>query len=97
MSALPTAGRFPVRRKRPNRPAVDNASRRSWCPHQRVRFIILLVRYRNWAAFDGLRDKVDPILAKTFGSMDAANKGAVDREKVREILGGQVTQELKLK
>ena len=59
--------------------------------------IILLVRYRNWAAFDGLRDKVDPILAKTFGSMDAASKGAVDREKVREILGGQVTQELKLK
>ena len=25
--ALSTAGRFPVRRKRPNRPAVDNASR----------------------------------------------------------------------
>jgi hypothetical protein len=26
-TALSTAGRFPVRRKRPNRPALDNASR----------------------------------------------------------------------
>ena len=26
-TALSTAGRFPVRRKRPNRPSVDNASR----------------------------------------------------------------------
>jgi hypothetical protein len=38
VTALPTAGRFPVRRKRPNRPSVDNASRRSWCPRQGVRF-----------------------------------------------------------
>ena len=40
MNALPTAGRFPVRRKRPNRPSVDNASRRSWCPRQGVQFIV---------------------------------------------------------
>jgi hypothetical protein len=59
--------------------------------------IILTVTYKNWAALDGLRDKVDPVLAKNFGSMDAANKGAVDRDKVREILGGQAIQELKLK
>jgi len=26
-TALPTDGRFPVRRKRPNRPSVDNAHR----------------------------------------------------------------------
>jgi hypothetical protein len=38
ITALPTAGRFPVRRKRPNRPAVDNASRRPWCPCNGVRF-----------------------------------------------------------
>lgn len=37
--ALSTAGRFPVRRKRPNRPAVDNASRfvasAEWGPVQK--------------------------------------------------------------
>jgi len=59
--------------------------------------IILTVTYKNWAALDGLRDKVDPMLAKTFGSMDAANKGAVDRDKVREILGGETIQRLILK
>jgi hypothetical protein len=38
---LTTAGRFLVRRKRPNRPSVDNAFASSWCPHFGVRFIRL--------------------------------------------------------
>jgi hypothetical protein len=59
--------------------------------------VILTVVFRNWAAFDGLNDKVDPIEKKVFGSLDASNKGAVDREKIREILGGQVMQKLQLK
>jgi hypothetical protein len=59
--------------------------------------IILTVVYKNWAALDGLRDRVDPIMKKVFGSMDAASKGAVDRERVREALGGAFLQELKLK
>jgi hypothetical protein len=37
-TALTTAGRFLVRRKRPNRPSVDNAFASSWCPHFGVRF-----------------------------------------------------------
>jgi hypothetical protein len=59
--------------------------------------IILTVVYKNWAAYDGLRDRIDPLLKRTFGSMEAASKGAVDREKVREILGGQTIQRLLLK
>jgi hypothetical protein len=59
--------------------------------------IILTVTFKNWAAFDGLRDKVDPIEAKIYGSMDASNKAAVDRDKVREVLGGEVIQKLHLK
>ena len=38
-TALTTAGRFLVRRKRPNRPSVDNAFPSSWCPHFGVQFI----------------------------------------------------------
>ncbi len=38
-TALPTNGRFPVRRKRPNRPPVDNALRASWRPRYGDRFI----------------------------------------------------------
>ena len=41
INALTTDGRFPVRRKRPNRPSVDNAFRSSWCPHFGVRFKVL--------------------------------------------------------
>jgi hypothetical protein len=59
--------------------------------------LILTVVYKNWAAFDGLRDKIDPITKKVFGSLESASKGAVDREKVRESLGGAFLQELKLK
>ena len=39
-TALTTASRFLVRRKRPNRPSVDNAFPSSWCPLYGVRFIM---------------------------------------------------------
>ena len=60
MSALPTAGRGPVRRKRPNRPSVDNALASSWCPHFGVQFKAvfdhLVSRWRDLfnASFDVL-------------------------------------------
>jgi hypothetical protein len=59
--------------------------------------IILTVVFKNWGALDGLRDKVDVLEKKEFGSMDASNKAAVDRGQIREVLGGQMIQELKLK
>ena len=59
--------------------------------------IILTVVFRNWGALDGLRDKVDALEKKEFGSMEASNKAAVDRGQIREVLGGQMIQELKLK
>ena len=53
-TALTTASRFLVRRKRPNRPSVDNAFPSSWCPHYGVRFSIdrpqLVLRLRSHAA-----------------------------------------------
>jgi hypothetical protein len=59
--------------------------------------IILTVVFKNWGALDGLRDKVDALEKKEFGSVDASNKAAVDRGQIREVLGGQMIQELKLK
>lgn len=59
--------------------------------------IILTTVYRNWAAFDGLREKLDPIQKMVFGSLDAASKGAVDRDKMREALGGRIMQQLEFK
>lgn len=59
--------------------------------------LILTVHYKNWAAFDGLTERVDALLATKFGSRQQSNQAAIDREKLRHPLGGEVLQELLLK
>jgi hypothetical protein len=59
--------------------------------------LILAVTYANWAALDGLEDKLEPFTNQTFGSQSQANAASVDREKMREVLGGERVQELVLK
>jgi len=59
--------------------------------------LILSVTYKNWAALDGLEDKTEPIVNKTFGSQQKANDASVDREKMREVLGSERIQQLILK
>jgi len=49
--------------------------------------ILLMVEYKNMAAFDGLREKTDPIMTKVLGGQDAQRQLAVKRLDVREILG----------
>ena len=55
-TALTTDGRFPVRRKRPNRPSVDNAFPSSWCPHYGVRFNPYHLRRLSWTWARVFRD-----------------------------------------
>jgi hypothetical protein len=59
--------------------------------------IYLVVYYKNWAALDGGTAKADAIANQVEGSLAAANKGAVDRGKIRRILGSFTGQELDLK
>jgi len=59
--------------------------------------LYLTTTYKNWAAFDGLTEKSDAITKKVWGSLDKADQATIDREKMREILGGEVVQELILK
>src|SRR5262245_9939686 len=59
--------------------------------------VYLTVVYKNSAALDGLQAKTDPIDQKIYGSIAQANQGFVDREKIREVLGVEYIQELKLK
>jgi len=59
--------------------------------------IYLTTVYKNWAAFDGLRDREEAVEKKIWGSTDASTKASVDREKLREVLGDQVIQEMKLR
>ena len=59
--------------------------------------ILIMVEYPNWAAFDHLRDKMDPVVAKVMGSQDQQRELAVKRLDIREILGAKTMQEITLK
>src|ERR1700692_4919201 len=59
--------------------------------------LYLVVFYKNWAALDGATAKGDAIRTKVEGAVRAPNKGAVDRGKIRRILGSWTGQQLDLK
>ena len=59
--------------------------------------ILLMQEFKNMAAFDGLRDKTDPIARKLIGSEDVQRQGAVKRMELREIMGNKLMREITLK
>jgi len=59
--------------------------------------VYLVVYYKNWAALDDSTAKGDAIIKQVEGTLEAANQGAVDRGKMRRILGSWTGQELDLK
>ena len=59
--------------------------------------ILLVTTYKNWAALDGATAKADATATQVEGSVANANKGAVDRGKMRRILGSWTGQQLDLK
>ena len=59
--------------------------------------IIIMVQYPNMAALDGLRDKMDPIVAKVMGNEDQQRATAVKRLDIREIVGTKTMREITLK
>ncbi len=59
--------------------------------------ILILVEYPNWAAFDSLRDKMDPIVEKVMGAEDQRRATAVKRLDIREIIGTKTMREITLK
>ena len=59
--------------------------------------IYLVINYKNWAAFDGATAKGDTIAKEVQGTLAASNQGAVERGKIRRVLGSWTGQELDLK
>lgn len=53
--------------------------------------------YPNYAAFDGLTEKMAAISAKVFGSRSGAEQAQVNRESLRKVLGSEVLQKLEIK
>lgn len=59
--------------------------------------LYLTTTFKNWAALDGLTDKTDAVTRKVWGTLQKSDAAAIDREKMREILGQEIVQELILK
>jgi hypothetical protein len=59
--------------------------------------IYLVTNYKNWAALDDATAKNDVIAKQVEGSLAASNQSAVDRGKIRRVLGSWTGQELVLK
>ena len=59
--------------------------------------ILLMQEFKNMAAFDGLREKTDPIARKLIGTADVQRQGAVKRMEIREIMGNKLMREITLK
>ncbi len=65
--------------------------------HENDPDIFLVITYKDWAALDGAIAKGDAIAKQVEGSLSASNQGAVDRNKIRRVLGSQTMQVLNLK
>jgi len=59
--------------------------------------LMLMVEYKNWAAFDGLSAKFDALALKVVGSEEKQLQTMVKRTEVREIVGGKTMQEITFK
>jgi len=59
--------------------------------------ILLVTRYKNWAALDGALAKGDAIAKQIEGSVVAAAQAQADRNKIRRVLGSETMQALELK
>jgi len=59
--------------------------------------LYLVVYYKNWAALDNSTAKNDAVTKQVEGSLEASNKAAAERTKIRRLLGSWTGQELLLK
>ena len=59
--------------------------------------LIIMVEFKNWAAFDGLSDKFRALAEKTVGSEDKQMQMMTKRTEVREIVGTKTMQEIFLR
>lgn len=59
--------------------------------------IYLVINYKNWAAMDTMQADEESIEKKIEGSLAVSEQGAVDRSKIRRVLGSWTGQELDFK
>ena len=59
--------------------------------------LMLMVEYKNWAAFDRGTEYFDELARKLQGGIDQATQSNIDREELRNLRGGFAGQEITFK
>jgi len=59
--------------------------------------VLLMMEFKNMAAFDGFREKADQISDKVLGSEEMQRQGAIKRTEIREVMGDKLMREVTLK
>jgi polyhydroxyalkanoate synthesis regulator phasin len=59
--------------------------------------IALATTYKNFAAMDNLRDRVDPVERQVYGTLEKSSDAMVKRGEMRDIVGNRLIRELILK
>ena len=59
--------------------------------------MLLMVEYKNMAALDGLREKMDPIASRTVGPAEERRDRAIKRNDIREVIGTKLGREIILR
>ena len=58
--------------------------------------LLLVTRYKNWAALDGANEKADMITKQMGSTVAAESKAQVERASIRRVLGSSTMQVLDL-
>jgi hypothetical protein len=59
--------------------------------------LLLMVEFKNMAALDGLRERLDPIQGRIVGQASEQRTRAQQRNEIREIIGGKLGREFILR
>jgi len=59
--------------------------------------VYLVVTYKNMAALDGLSDRMDGIQQKIVGSPEQRDAAAIDRERMRTMVGSEMIRHVVFK
>ena len=59
--------------------------------------LMLMVEFKNWAAFDRDNEYFDKMAEKLQGGVDQATQSNIDREELRNLRGGFTGQEITFK
>jgi hypothetical protein len=59
--------------------------------------ILFMEEYKNWAALDGLSEKLAAIETKAHGTVEKVVQAKLKRTDVREVVGAKMMQELVIK